>query len=298
MLEMYNQIDSDPVAVAALMTEQRQRFALAIVIEAVGSTSARTGAKAVFDVEGSVLAGWVGGGCAESVVAHAALECIEGETNRIVDVDLDDEVLGAGMPCGGRMRVYVEAFIPKPMIWILGHGRVAECLCRIGALMGFEITVDDPGATAASFPEARCIIDDDSNYSLLAPAPRDFVVVATQHRGDHQSLRRVLATNVGYIGLIASRKRARLVLEYLRGAGIDESAIDRIRTPCGLDLRARTAEEIALSVISEIVLLRRARSSNAMEEIEPVVSLPAWQSPPYRPVALSSVKSSNAANNA
>ncbi len=237
----------------------RRPFALAIVIEAQGSTSARAGDKAVFDAEGSVLVGWVGGGCAESSIAHAAVECLEAGTPQIVDVDLDDEVLGAGMPCGGRMRVYVEPEIPEPTLWILGHGRVAECLCRLGAMMSFHVVVDDVMASPDRYPDAARVIVDDADYSVLEPAPSDVVVVATQHRGDHESLCRLLAGGVGTIALIASRKRAGLVIEHLRKSGFGQDDIDRVRAPAGIDIRARAAEEIALSVISEMVLVRRSR---------------------------------------
>jgi xanthine dehydrogenase accessory factor len=250
-----------PLSLAAEMVRERRSFAIAVVIEALGSTSAQPGSKAIFDVEGNQLAGWVGGGCAESTVAHAAVECLETGRTQIVDVNLDDEVLGAGMPCGGRMRVYVEPVVPDPVLWILGHGRVAESLCRLGAEMGLSVVVNDPSAPSERFPEARQVVSDDSVYSSLAPASGDFVVIATQHRGDHQSLRRVLATDVGYIALIASKKRAGLVFDHLREAGFDQTAIDRVRSPCGLQIHARTPEEIALSVVSEIVLVRRSGSS-------------------------------------
>jgi xanthine dehydrogenase accessory factor len=253
----------DPLSMAALLKRDRNAFALAIVVDAVGSTSARTGAKAIFDREGTLLGGWIGGGCAESTVAHATIESMECGCPQIVEVDLNDEVLGAGMPCGGSMKVYVEPVLPRPTIWILGHGRLAECVCQIGALMGFEVVVDDPGATATQFPSADRIISDDVDYQQLVPHEQDFVVIATQHRGDHQSLRRVLATDVKYVALVASRKRTGLVLDYLRESGFHDSAISRIRAPCGLQLGARTPEEIALSVVSEIVLVRRGREAPA-----------------------------------
>ncbi len=252
-----------PLSLATELVRGRRSFALAIVIEALGSTSARPGSKAIFDPEGNQLAGWVGGGCAESTVAHAAVECLETGLPQIVDVNLDDEVLGAGMPCGGRMRVYVEPVLPDPVLWILGHGRVAESLCKLGAEMGLSVIVNDFGAPPERFPDAREVVSDDSVYSSLNPASGDFVVIATQHRGDHQSLRRVLATDVGYIALIASKKRAGLVFDHLREAGFDQKAIDRVRSPCGLQIHARTPEEIALSVVSEIVLVRRSRSLEA-----------------------------------
>src|SRR5690606_12182372 len=138
----------------------------------------RTGAKAVLDAEGAVLAGWVGGGCAESIIAYAAIESLESETPQVVDVDLDDEVLGAGMPCGGRMRVYVEPGIPRPTLWILGHGRVAETLCHLAALMSFDVIVDDTKASPDRYPDASRVIVDDTDYQAITPTPFDFVVIA------------------------------------------------------------------------------------------------------------------------
>jgi xanthine dehydrogenase accessory factor len=254
--------ETDVLTVTAELVAAREPFALGIVVEARGSTSAsaRVGAKAVFNLEGAVMCGWVGGGCAESTIAHAAIEALETETPQIVDVDLDDEVLGAGMPCGGSMRVYVEPVIPRPTLWIVGHGRVAECLCHLGALMSFYVVVDDPMASPDRYPDAMRLIDDDPEYGTLRPTASDFVIIATQHRGDHESLRRLLAGDVGYIGLIASRKRATLVIDYLRAAGFDQPALDRIRAPAGIDIGARTAEEIALSVIGEAALVRRSRT--------------------------------------
>jgi xanthine dehydrogenase accessory factor len=256
---------TDILSMAAELIAARQPFVLSIVIEAKGSTSARAGAKAIFDAEGAVIAGWVGGGCAESAVAHAAVESIETGTPQIVDIDLDDEVLGAGMPCGGNMRVYVEPVVPRPTLWILGHGRVAECLCHLGALMSFNVVIDDVMATPDRYPDASRVIADDADYSALKPVASDFVIIATQHRGDHESLRRLLTGDVGYIALIASRKRTGLVMAYLREAGCDQRAIERIRAPAGIELGARTAEEIALSVISETVLVHRQRNGRRQQ---------------------------------
>lgn len=241
-------------------------FAVATVVETVGSVSAKTSSKAVIDREGRVVAGWVGGGCAESGTCQKALECIEKGETAMLDIDLDDEMLGAGMPCGGRMRVYVEPVLPRPSLWIMGHGRVAESLCILGDLLGLNVIVNDPGVDRERYPDAERLITDDLDYEQLQPAAADYVVIATQHKGDHESMKRALASEAGYIALIASRKRAGLVLDYLRAEGFGESDIARVMAPCGLDLGARTPEEIALCVISEIVLLRRGGSGMRMRD--------------------------------
>ncbi|MBP9593371.1 MAG: hypothetical protein KBE42_14965, partial [Steroidobacteraceae bacterium] len=129
-------------------------FAVATVVETRGSVSAKTASKAVIDERGRVVAGWVGGGCAESATCHAALHCIETGQPAMLEVDMDDEVLGAGMPCGGHMRVYVEPVLPQPALWIMGHGRVAECLCTLADMLGLVTVVIDPLADRERFPAA------------------------------------------------------------------------------------------------------------------------------------------------
>ncbi|HKT18381.1 MAG TPA: XdhC family protein [Stellaceae bacterium] len=242
------------------LRERREPFAVATVIETQGSVSAKTGAKAVIGHDGRVAAGWVGGGCAEGAVCHTALDCLETCETAIVDLDLNDEVLGTGMPCGGTMRVFVEPFSPKPRLWILGHGKVAETLCTIGATIGFEVVIDDPMADRTHYPQAAQLIAEDFDYRRLDPQAKDCVVVATQHKGDHESMARCLRSPVSYIALIASRKRSKLVIDYLREQGFGETELARVYAPAGLDLGARTPEEIALSVLSEAVMLRHKAS--------------------------------------
>jgi xanthine dehydrogenase accessory factor len=241
-------------------------FAVATVVETTGSVSAKTSSKAVIDENGRVVAGWVGGGCAESAACHTAIQCIESGQTAILEVDMDDEVLGAGMPCGGHMRVYVEPVLPRPTLWIMGHGRVAECLCSLADMVGFDVVVNDPLVDRERYPAASRLVTDDLDYGALRPAPGDFVVIATQHKGDHLSMKRALSSAVRYIALIASRKRSRLVLDYLRREGMGDQELDRVMAPSGLDLGARTPEEIALCVMSEIVLVRRGGTGLRMRD--------------------------------
>ncbi len=248
------------------MREKGKPYAVATVIETVGSVSAKTGSKAVIDSEGRMVAGWVGGGCAESTTCDAALQCMRSDESSVIDIDMDDEVLGASMPCGGSMRVYVEPVLPRPSLWLMGHGRVAECLCQMADLMGLNVIVNDPVISREKYPAANKLITDDLDYEQLQPEAGDYVVIATQHKGDHESMKRALASRAEYIALIASRKRSRLVLDYLRREGFGENDLQRVMAPSGLDLGARTPEEIALCVISEIVLVRRQGSGIRMRD--------------------------------
>jgi len=241
-------------------------FAVATVIEVQGSASAKIGSKAVIDSTGAMLSGWIGGGCAESQCCEAACQAIHEKSSTIIDIDLDDEVLGAGMPCGGSMRVFIDPVIPSPTIWIIGHGRIAESLCHQAKELSFRVIINDPSALRTKFPAADQLINDDLNYSLVQPSTSDFVVIATQHKGDHDCLRQVLQSNAKYIGLIASQKRAKLVLEYFIKNKLPDVQLARIRTPCGINLGAKTPEEIAQSVLAEITLIRRQGTGLLMHQ--------------------------------
>ena len=108
------------------LTESQTAFALATVVETRGSVSAKLGAKAIINADGELLSGWIGGGCAESQCRESAVQAIQQQQGFIIDIDLDDEMLGAGMPCGGAMRVFIDPVLPSPTLWVLGHGRFAE----------------------------------------------------------------------------------------------------------------------------------------------------------------------------
>src|ERR1700761_3434936 len=242
---------------AAELASQGRPFAIATVVRVEGSSSARRGSKALIELSGKLLAGGVGGGCAESAVRSEALASIEAEKPRLITVDMSDEAIGVGMPCGGTMDIFIDPFLPKPELLIVGHGRIAETLAVLGDLMGFAITVNDPGAERSAFPQAERLVTEDFDLTETPVGPKSFVVIATQHKRDHLWLKKALAGNAAYVALIASHHRAALVLDYLRAEGVSEDKIATVYAPAGLHLGASTPEEIALSVISQMVALRR-----------------------------------------
>jgi xanthine dehydrogenase accessory factor len=242
---------------AAELASQIQPFAIATVVRVEGSSSARRGSKAIIDSQGSLVTGWVGGGCAESAVKSEALKCIETERPQLITLDMRDEQLGVGMPCGGKMDVFIEPVLPKPKLLIVGHGRIAEALATLGHLVGFGVTVNDPAADREAFPNATNLVTEDFDLTETPIGAKTFVVIATQHKRDHLWLQKALEGNAAYIALVASRHRAKLVLDYLAAAGLQPGRIASVRAPAGLDLGAATPEEIALSIVSEMVALRR-----------------------------------------
>lgn len=242
---------------AAEFTAQRTPFAIATVVRVEGSSSARRGSKALIDSQGKIIMGWVGGGCAESAVRSEALKSLRTGNPQLITLDMQDEVLGVGMPCGGMMDVYIEPVLPQPELVIAGHGRIAETLASLGRLLNFFVTVHDPQADPASFPDAGRIINKDFDVAEIAFSSSSYVVIATLHKNDHLWLQKALAGDAGYVALVASAHRARLVLDYLLAEGTPADKVERVRAPAGLDLGAATPEEIALSIMSQIVALRR-----------------------------------------
>src|SRR5271168_3385706 len=264
---------SDLYTKAAELASQGQPFAIATVVRVEGSSSARRGSKAIIDRFGRLLLGWVGGGCAESAVRSEAQTCMETEKPRMITVDMTDETLGVGMPCGGTMDIFIEPVLPKPELLIVGHGRIAETLAVLGDLMGFSVIVNDPGAERSAFPQAERLVTEDFDLTETPIGPKSFVVIATQHKRDHLWLEKALQGNAAYVALIASHHRARLVLDYLRAGGLSEEKIATVWAPAGLDLGAATPEEIALSVISQIVALRRGGSAHPLHRQEASLSV-------------------------
>src|SRR5271170_5302928 len=251
---------------AAELASQGRPFAIATVVRVEGSSSAPRGSKALFDPLGKLLVGWVGGGCAESAVRSEALLCMETEKPRLITVDMSDEALGVGMPCGGTMDVFIEPVLPKPELLIVGHGRIAETLATLGSLMGFAVTVNDPAAERSSFPQVEKLVTEDFDLTETPIGPKSFVVIATQHKRDHLWLQKALEGNAAYVALIASQHRAGLVLDYLRAGGLSEEKIATVWAPAGLDLGAATPEEIALSVVSQMVALRRGGTAGPFHQ--------------------------------
>ena len=132
------------------------------------------GAKAIVDQSGRLLLGWIGGGCAESAVKSEAVKSIETEKPCVITIDMTDEELGVGMPCGGTMEIFIEPVMPAPELLIVGHGRIVETLATLGHLMGFAVTVNVPAADRASFPTAVRLVTEDFDLTETPIGPKSF----------------------------------------------------------------------------------------------------------------------------
>ncbi|HMK21734.1 MAG TPA: XdhC family protein [Terriglobales bacterium] len=177
---------------------------------------------------------------------------------------MTDELLGVGMPCGGKMDVYIEPVVPKPELLIAGHGRIAETLAAFANTLGFRVSVNDPGAEPAAFPQAERVVAEDFDLNQTPVSPNTYVVIATQHKNDHRWLQKALEGEATYVALVASQHRAKLVLDFLAAEGTPQEKLAKIYAPAGFDLGAATPEEIALSIMSQIVALRRGGTNRPL----------------------------------
>ncbi|MFI5401305.1 MAG: XdhC/CoxI family protein [SAR324 cluster bacterium] len=248
------------------LLETRQPFVVATVIRVRGSASARPGSQALIDAQGSNVFGWVGGGCAESLVREESLKALEAGRPRIVDVDLDDEVLGVGMPCGGHMDVYLQPHFPPKPLTIVGQGALASHLAALAGLLGYAVTVHGPQARPDAFPTAVRVRAEGWD-SLEAQAGAALVVCAEP--GEHLAiLRRAVSLSPAYLACVASPTVAAAAIERLRHEGVPEEKLAAIRVPAGLDLGGRTVEETSLSILAELLAVSRGRSGDPLRVVK------------------------------
>jgi xanthine dehydrogenase accessory factor len=246
---------------AQRLLQEGQPFAFATVIGAEGSTPRHLGAKMIVRDDGAIV-GTIGGGNLEAQVIERAREALAAGVPVRVDLSLGPSL---GQCCGGRVEVLIEPCRARDRLYLFGAGHVGQALARAAAPLGFELTVIDPRPDWNSgdrFPaEASRLLEDGPEAIGHLPFDdrRTYCAVMTHsHRDDEEVVRLLLDRPVRYLGLIGSKtKWARFRQRYL-GRGIAEERLARVRCPVGLELAAETPEEIAVSIVAELVKVRRA----------------------------------------
>ena len=243
---------------AEQLAAQRIPYALAVVVRHEAPISGKAGDKAIILADGS-LAGWIGGGCTKPLIIEEARKALQDGQHRLVRITPGAEAKAAGiithtMTChsGGALDIYIEPVMPKLQLIILGRTELARALCRLASTINYQVAVLAPGALAEDF-EGAVQIETDFDLSRVNLAGPTFVVVATQGDHDVEALRAVLVQDVTYAAFVASRRKARAVLNTLAESGIPSDDLATIQTPAGLDIGARLPEEIALSILAQIV---------------------------------------------
>lgn len=244
---------------AGRLSAEGRPYALATVVRVVRPASTRRGDRALVAADGR-LTGWVGGACSEPIVVREALRALADGRPRLVRIappgsegGEEDDLVLAESHCAseGTVEVLVEPQLPRPLLVVAGTSPAASTLAELAGALGWRVA-DQLDAEA------------------------DAVVVATMGHGDEDLLAAALGSKAGYIGLVASARRASHVLDALRARGFDEETVLRVRAPAGLDLGPSTQEEIAVAVLAELVAWRHASSPGAgsvHEAVDPVCGM-------------------------
>ena len=245
-------LSGDLAQAAQQLRERDEPFAFATIVRTAGSTAAKPGAKALLSADGTILQGWLGGGCTRGAVKRAALQALRDGTPQLVSVapeDLlaekgvaaGDEVDGTrfarnGCPSRGTVDIFIEPCLPTPQLVVMGTSPVAQALGALAPQFHWSV--------AATPGEDR-------------PHKQRFVVVATQGQGDLDALKAALSARPHYVAFVGSRRKYATLAQKLAAEGIEQTLIDRVQAPAGLDLGAVTPEEIALSILAQLVQTRR-----------------------------------------
>lgn len=249
------EIQSTDLADAAQKLRARDEpFAFATIVRTAGATAAKPGAKALLSADGTILHGWLGGGCTRGAVKRAALEALQSGAPQLISVapeDLlaeqgispGDEVNGTrfarnGCPSRGTVDIFIEPCMPAPQLVVLGASPVAEALSRLAPQFHWSAG----SVTAPNDAE---------------PRRQQVIVIATQGQGDMDALTQALSAQASYIAFVGSARKFAVLSDKLEAAGLPRAAIDAVKAPAGLDIGAVTPEEIALSILAELVCVRR-----------------------------------------
>jgi len=239
--------------------------ALVTIVSARGSTPQRVGAKMLVQADGRSV-GTIGGGCYESDAIGRAREALRSRTTALVQYDLNDDVAEeTGLICGGQMQVFIEAVEPPPALYIIGAGHVGHQLGRLAPAVGFRVHVVDDRekfANRARFPAAGSVHVADIGDWLAAAdlPPSSYVVVVTRgHRHDFDALKALAGRDLRYVGVIGSRAKLTRLVDLLLADGVSGAWLRELHAPIGLDIGAVTPEEIAVSILAELIAVHRGR---------------------------------------
>ncbi|RPJ54464.1 MAG: XdhC family protein [Acidobacteria bacterium] len=242
--------------------ERGESAAVVTIVKSSGSTPQRVGAKMVVHADGRT-AGTIGGGCYENDAIGKARLAMETGKPTIASYDLNEDLAAeSGLVCGGRMEVFIDPVEATPRLYIIGAGHISLHLARFAAAAGFRVLVLDDRQKFANderFPDAEIVVDEIPGWLKRESFPRSaFVAVVTRgHRHDMDALRSIGGRELRYVGMIGSRAKVARVREALADGSVPAEWLDRVHAPIGLAIGAITPAEIAISIVAEMIAVRR-----------------------------------------
>ena len=247
------------------MKKEGRKAAIATIIATKGSTPRELGAKMLIREDGSI-SGTIGGGCLEAKVWQEAMEVMKTEKPKIVHMDLTArEAEESGMICGGVMDLYLEPVIPPPVVYIFGGGHISLFVSKLSVMVGFKVVVIDDRQQFANqerFPEAEQVIAEEFPFvfdKLRVNRASYLVIVTRGHAYDQEVLEWALTTEAKYIGMIGSRKKIQTLYRHLQEKGVAPQKLKPVHAPIGLSIGALTPEEIAVSIVAQMIGVRRGK---------------------------------------
>lgn len=264
---------------SAELIARGEPFATATVVRCQAPSSGKPGDKAIVHTNGEIW-GWIGGGCAQPVVIKEALKSLADRRPRLVRISpsadgSEEGIVDYTMTChsGGALDIYIEPVLPNPQLVILGRSPVAQTLARLGRDIGYAVSVVAAEELKPEyFADAELVQDKDFNLSAARITPKSFIIVSTQGEGDEEALEQALKADAVYVAFVASKTKAEKVFEYLRGRGISQARLDQVHAPAGLNIGAGSPQEIALSILAEIVKLRNSAQITTPTHAQPARS--------------------------
>jgi xanthine dehydrogenase accessory factor len=275
---MPNETALEVLQAAVRTLEAGQRAALLTVVHVAGSTPRRAGAKMLVLEDGTSI-GTIGGGTMEERAVLDARQELKAGGAALRRYDISGQANDSLGLCGGSMDVAIDVLIPAPRLVVIGAGHIAQPLAAMASMIGMDVIIIDDRpewATPARFPTAREIhvVAYDRASETLQPLPVQITastaVVLATWGWDGPALRQLLPTPAFYIGLVASRRKLRLLADQMNQAGIDPQAMERVHAPVGLDLGGDTPGQIALSIIAEIQLIRAGATGQPLTSLRQV----------------------------
>src|SRR5687767_4273892 len=257
---------ADVLQIARSLSERGERFALATVVWRRGPSSGKAGYRAVITAAGEVR-GWVGGACAEPVVVREALAAMDEGAPRVVFIGRPEELAGEDrdgtilvpISCQseGALKIFIEPVPRGPDLVIVGRSPMVHTLAAMANALGWRTTVVDDNGHPEDWTEPDRMLAA-LDLEAAGIGLRTAVVVATQGHYDEEALEQAVATDAGWLGVVASQRRAASLLDHLRGRGVAEDALKRVNAPAGLNLGHVSHEEIAVAILAELVQFRAA----------------------------------------
>lgn len=264
------------------LRESQEPFALVQVVNRQAPSSSKLGDKAIVKRNGK-MTGWIGGGCVQGIVLKESADAIASGKPRLVRIGKQlfntqnkEGVMEYTMTCQseGQVEVFIEPYLPKPHVLVIGKTEIAKAVVKMAKALQFKVTGVAEGANLQTFDAVDELITQ-LDLSKVKTTVFSFIVVATQGEQDEKALLEALKKVASYVGFVSSRKKISSIRQYLLDEGVDPLKIDKLHSPAGIDINAKQPDEVAISILAEIIQVKNGLNIKLDETISSETNEPA-----------------------